>query len=140
MLEALRFVIPPYKKPSPEDRAAVARSLIKACPVCGGSLALHQRWRLASVILDGDSSADEVAKLIDAHQWERASRFQLWKGDRDAREYLVVRCPNSPHAAIVTVFSTAELWSDDRVESTQKLNEEDSKAVIGLAGDHWESF
>lgn len=140
MLEVLRFLVPPFKKPSPEACATAARNLINACPVCGGSLALHQRWRLASVILDGDKSADELANLIKAHDWEPASRFQGWKGDRDAREYVVVRCPNSPQAAIVTVLSTAEMWSDDHVESATKLSEEDSKAVIALAGDHWESF
>ena len=137
----LKFLAPSFQKPSSEARAVAARSLLSSCPVCGGDLARHSRWRLASVILDAEAGlADELAQLINARDWERASRFQGWKGDRDEREYQVVRCPNSSQVALVTVVSTADMWSDDRVESTEKLNEEDSKAVIALAGDRWESL
>ena len=83
-------MLPPLKKPSAKARATVARSLIKACPVCGGGLDLHQSWTLASIVLDGGGSVDELAKLIDAHQWERASRYRGRKGDRDVRVELSV--------------------------------------------------
>jgi hypothetical protein len=111
------------------------------CPACNGSYTGHQRLLLASVILDSDARrTGELASLIRAHQWEQAMQIREWKGDRDEREYHIVRCPKSTQLSMITLISLWELWADDYVEATQVLDDESTKALLRLAGDRWEPF
>ncbi len=122
----------------PENLAAIRRQLLGTCPACGRDLEGHHHWRLASVVLEpGAEAPGEVAKLIREREWALAAQFQDWKADRNEREYYVIRCPNKPELSLVAVISTADMWSDDRVESTQRLDRENTSVILDLVGDGW---
>ena len=111
------------------------------CPACNESFTGHQRWLLASVILDTDTRrAHDLTSLIRGHQWEQAMQTKEWKGDRDEREYYIVRCPKTTQLAMVTLISVWELWADDYIETAKVLDDESSQALLHLAGDRWEPF
>jgi len=137
----LKLFSPSLKKLSSEKQARIAQSLFGLCAACGKDLGGHSRWRLASAIFDTQNGmANELAKLIRDRQWDQAAQFQDWRGDRNEREYYVVRCPNSPQVSLVTMVSTADMWSDDYIESTELLAAESSKDILRLAGNHWLPF
>jgi hypothetical protein len=111
------------------------------CSTCQGDFMGHEGYVLASVILDaGNHRSGELADLISAHEWERAVKYQEWKGDRDERMYYVVRCPNDPRLTLVTRLSVWELWLDDKTEWVEILDDESARVVARLAGDRWKLF
>ena len=121
--------------------AEARRELFESCRACGRTLDSHSWWRLASTVLGEDShSASKLAALIAARDWGRAALVQEWEGGRDEREYYLVRCPDTKKIALVTVVSTAEMWSDDYVEASEVLGEQDSISLSAIAGDGWKPF
>jgi hypothetical protein len=135
-----RYFAHSLRKPSSEERAKIARSVFRSCVACGGDLSGHSFWRLASAIIDSEDRGDELATLIKDRQWNRAVQFQDWRGDRNEREYYAIRCPNRTEISLVTIVSTADMWSDDYVESTEVLDPESSRALADLVGDRWQPF
>ncbi len=126
---------------SPAEILRARREFFGACPVCDGELDGHASWRLASVFVDGDSDApSRLARLVAERRWAEANAFQEWAGDRDEREYYIVRCPVENSLALVTFISVAEMWSDDYIEATERLSERASEALSVLVGDRWDGF
>ncbi len=126
---------------SPADLARERKELFGACLICGGELNGHASWRLASVFLEDESDTpSRLADLVAKEKWAEASAFQEWAGDRDEREYYVVRCPVEKSLALISVISVAEMWSNDHIEATELLSEEASQALSALVGDRWDGF
>ena len=145
ILMVLSKKLPYFAKRDRERRhkayVADLRMIWWRCPACNGSFSGHQRWLLASVILNSDTCrAHELGSLIAGHQWERAMQIKEWKGDRDEREYHIVHCPKSTQLSMVTLISPWELWADDYVEATEVLDDESTKALLRLADNRWEPF
>lgn len=121
--------------------AAENRRLWPSCPACGGEMAGHHVWLLASAILGSPTSrAGELSRLIEHHQWESAMQINEWKGTRDERMYYIVRCPKISQLTLSVVISFFDLWLDDYVEFNVRLDDESTQTILRLADNHWEAF
>ncbi len=127
--------------PTPERMAEARRKLFQPCRTCGKALESHSWWRLASAVLGSDSGmAATLASLVEARSWEQAALVQEWEATQDEREYYLVRCPDSKAVSLVTVVAMADMWSDDYVESSEILGDEDSSTLTAIVGDRWKPF
>lgn len=127
----------PPRKLSPENSAAIMRSLFGQCPICQDKMTGHDYCELASVFLEDVAKNEELAALINDAQWQRAMEFQDWHGSRDMREYYAVRCPKQTHLLLFTVVSLAEMLSDDFTESRESLAPSSSLTLAQTVGDKW---
>ncbi|MBY0497626.1 MAG: hypothetical protein K2Y23_25755 [Cyanobacteria bacterium] len=97
----------------------------------------HSYFLLASVFADEDARSEELATLIKGKSWREAAAFQDWLGDRDERQYYLVRCSSGGGLSLFKVVSTAAYWSDDFVESRELLDTATSETINQIVGDRW---
>jgi len=128
----------PRRTPLADRALAVVRDRFSPCSACRGSLHRHLLAKLASVFVgDGSAREQELEGLVSTQQWERASEYQDWSSDRAVRKYHLIRCPQKSQIVLIRVLSTPEMWTDDRVDTKEVLNQRDYEAILGIIGDKW---
>ena len=136
----LRLIMKGTKKISNADRAAIFRQLIFECPVCNQSLNKHSIALFSSIVIDENTFKEtNFDHLISERKWEDASKIREGTQNRDMRQYYLLKCPNSGMALLRFKF-TYELWSNDQLESSQVLSEEDVSILEALILDGWISL
>lgn len=124
-----------------KSRSSVVKRIYQACPVCHKSLDNHSYWRLAfEIVREPMNTTSPLSEFVSEKQWEKAGKVNEWAHDMDIREYDIIRCPNSLRLGLVVVVFGYDIFSNDFVEKTDVLTEDDSKVIMTLAGDQWHAL
>jgi hypothetical protein len=132
------FAWRPKRAPLADRALAVLRDRFSPCSICGASLQGHAFVKFASALVNDSAGRDqELERLISTRQWKQAFEYQDWISDRSVREYYLIRCPHSSQIALTKVLSTPEMWTDDQVQASETLGQEDSQRILEVVGDRW---
>jgi len=135
--KALKYFSKPWGQCPDTSTSEMMRRLFVSCPACESDLVGHSWWKLASVIL-GENDEDELENLVKQRKWMEAQQIHQWSGNRDEREFYVLRCPRRDSLSLVSVISLADIWLDDHVERTEVLDENDTAWFDGrVSADAW---
>src|ERR1051326_1694862 len=121
-----------------ETRRRILRVIIGRCPVCELDLESHAYAQIATVLVSDIVTRTSAAQASEARDWSRLKSFQDWDAESDVLEYGAIRCNRIDGFGIVIILFTADLWSDEKVVSAQRLSESESRSLAEMVGDRWQ--